>query len=137
MLAQPCFKRALVRVQKGVNKTSKGRLLEANWASFQIQKSISLISCYETFLQNVVWVTTKIHNDSFYTSRMMNIHAFNGRNERMGKKGCCRHYNNVKTLMTILYGKTFSGHQYFTINVKGGDPKVPLPDGIRINVYEN
>ena len=43
----------------------------------------------------------------------------------MRKKGYYRHYNNVKTLMTILYEKTLSGHQYFTINVKGGDPKVP------------
>ena len=83
MLAQPCFKRALVRVQKGVNKTSKGRLLKANWASFQSQKSINLISHFEIFVQNIVRGTTKIDNDSFYTSIMMNIHAFNGRSKKV------------------------------------------------------
>ncbi|WP_455074528.1 hypothetical protein, partial [Prevotella fusca] len=61
----PCFKRALVRVQKGVNKVSKGRLFKANWASFQSQKSINSISRFEIFEQNVFWVTTKVHNDSF------------------------------------------------------------------------
>ena len=74
MFAQRCFKRALVRVQKGVNKTSKGRLFEANWASFQSRKSISLISRFEILLQKIVRVTAKIHNDSFLTSIMMNIH---------------------------------------------------------------
>ncbi len=34
-------------------------------------------------------------------------------------------------------GKLHLDTNNFTINVKGGDPKVPLPDGIRINVYEN
>ena len=77
MFAHSCFKRALVRVQKGVNKASKGRLFKANWASFQSQKSINLISRFEIFVQNVVQITTKTHNDSFYTSIMMNIHTFN------------------------------------------------------------
>jgi len=33
------FKRCLVGVQKGVSKTSKGHVLQANWASFQSQES--------------------------------------------------------------------------------------------------
>ena len=77
MFAHLYFKRALVGVQKGVNKTSKGRLFKANWASFQSQKSINLILIFEIFVQNVVRITTKTHNDSFYTSIMMNIHKFN------------------------------------------------------------
>ncbi|AKU69178.1 hypothetical protein ADJ77_05010 [Prevotella fusca JCM 17724] len=77
MFAHSYFKRALVGVQKGVNKTSKGRLFKANWASFQSQKSISLISRFEIFVQNIIRITTKTNNDSFYTSIMMNIHTFN------------------------------------------------------------
>jgi len=33
------FKRGLVGIQKGVSKTSKGHVLQANWASFQSQES--------------------------------------------------------------------------------------------------
>jgi len=32
ILVRLCFKRALVKVQKGVSWTSKGHLLQANWA---------------------------------------------------------------------------------------------------------
>ena len=34
------FKRDLVGIQKGVSKTSKGHVLQANWASFQRQESM-------------------------------------------------------------------------------------------------
>jgi len=33
-------KRCLIGLQKGVSKTSKGRLLQVNWASFRSQKSM-------------------------------------------------------------------------------------------------
>ena len=39
----------LIGLQKGVSKTSKGHLLQANWASFRIQLSISLFY-YDDFL---------------------------------------------------------------------------------------
>ena len=45
------FKRALIRVQKGVSKGLKGHLLQAKRASFQSQKMMFLNRGYERFLQ--------------------------------------------------------------------------------------
>ena len=43
------LKRCLIGLQKGVNKLSKGHLLQANWVSFRIQLIISLFY-YDDFL---------------------------------------------------------------------------------------
>ena len=50
-VAKAIFKRALVRVQKGVSKGLKEHLLQAKRASFQRQKMMFLNREYERFLQ--------------------------------------------------------------------------------------
>ena len=45
-------KRCLIGLQKGVNKTSKGHLLEANWASLRALKSIYSFLSVSFLLQN-------------------------------------------------------------------------------------
>ena len=41
---------SLIGLQKGVNKTSKGHLLEANWASLRALKSIYSFSSVSFFI---------------------------------------------------------------------------------------
>ena len=49
--------RCLIGLQKGVSWTSKGHLLQANWASFQSQKSIIKKLVCEINLQSSLMYT--------------------------------------------------------------------------------
>ena len=46
-------KRCLIGLQKGVSKTSKGHLLQANWASFRSQKTMYRFQDDENILHTV------------------------------------------------------------------------------------
>ena len=49
-VADVVFKRCLIRLQKGVSKTSKGHLLQANRVSFRRLLGISLFFIGEFFI---------------------------------------------------------------------------------------
>ena len=46
-----CKKRCLIGLQKGVSKTSKGHLLEVNWALIRMQLSLNKNRVDEKYLQ--------------------------------------------------------------------------------------
>ena len=54
VVAEVVFKRCLVRLQKGVSKTSKGHLLQAKRALIRMELTPFYFSAFDFYLQNGV-----------------------------------------------------------------------------------
>ena len=73
MVTNLSCRRCLIGPQKGVSKTSKGHVLQANWASFQIQMTIYNFKMCE----NNLHTHTKKHVNPSLTGKII-FHKYSG-----------------------------------------------------------